>query len=77
MALPFRFPSIPLNSQKSTLNKKILNALSNFILAEKHFRTGQTDLGIEVDAEFIMNDRGIPLPFADYIGKALPDNSAR
>jgi hypothetical protein len=24
-----------------------------------------------------MNDKGIPLPLADYIGKALPDNSKR
>ena len=77
MGLPFRFPWNPLNNQKSSLNKKILNALSNFIPAEKHFRTGQTDLGIEVDAEFIINDKGIPLPFADYIGKSLPANSAR
>ena len=76
-SLPFRFPVVPLNSPKSTLNQKILNTLSNFIPAEKHFRTGQTDLGIEVDAEFIMNDKGIPLPLADYIGKALPDNSKR
>lgn len=77
MVLPFRFPLNPLNNQKSSIKTKILNALSNFIPAEKHFRTGQTDLGIEVDAEFIINDKGIPLPFADYIGKSLPANSAR
>lgn len=35
-------------------------------------------MGIEIDAECIINDKGVPFPLADYDdGKELPANSAR
>ncbi|XP_057376094.1 FAST kinase domain-containing protein 4-like [Daphnia carinata] len=78
-ALPFTFNNPATGNQKPTLNQAVVSALSNFIPSGKYLRErGQTSLGIEIDAECIMNDKGIPFPLADYDdGKALPANSAR
>ncbi|KAI9554627.1 hypothetical protein GHT06_019900 [Daphnia sinensis] len=78
-ALPFTFNNPATGNQKPTLNQAVVSALSNFIPSGKYLREGgQTSLGIEIDAECIVNDKGIPFPLADYDnGKALPANSAR
>lgn len=77
MPFPFDFPA-PRN-QISSLNQAVVNALSNFVPAGKYLREGgQTSLGIEIDAECIMNEKGVPFLLAEYDdGKSLPANTAR
>lgn len=79
MKMPFPFESSVLENQKSTLNQSVINALGNFVPPGKYLRVGsQTSLGIEVDAECIMNDKCVPFPMADYDdGKTLPVKAAR
>lgn len=78
-AFPFRFSDPATPNQRPSLNQAVVNALSNFIPSGKYLREGgQTSLGIEIDAECIMSNKGIPFPLADYEGeKVLPSNSAR
>ncbi len=77
MPFPFDFPA--LRNQRSSLNQAVVNALSNFVPAGKYLREGgQTSLGIEIDAECIMNEKGVPFLLAEYDdGKSLPVDTAR
>ena len=79
ISMPFPFDYPTLEKPKSSLNQAVINALINFIPSGKYLKVGsQTPLGIEVDAECIMNDKGVPLLFSDYEGgKPLPTNTAR
>lgn len=77
--MPFPFEFSALENQKSTLNQAVINALGNFVPPGKYLRVGsQTSLGIEIDAECIMNEKCIPFPMAEYDdGKPLPVKAAR
>ena len=77
--MPFPFDISTLRNQRSSLNQVVVNALSNFVPTGKYLREGgQTPLGIEIDAECIMNDKGVPFPLAEYEdGKSLPADTAR
>lgn len=70
----------PKNPPPFTLSQSIMNALANFIPADKYLRRDvQSVLGIPIDGECVLNDQCVPLALAECCdrGKPLPANATR
>ena len=76
--MPFSLEFSPIGNSKSTFNQTIINGLGNFLPPGKYLRVGgQTSLGIELDAECILNVKCVPFPIADHGAGSLPAGTSK